>query len=204
MKLRYSQSSPYVRKVVVLAHEVGILDRIELTPVVVSPVSSNEAVAAENPLVKVPTLVLDTGETLFDSAVIVEYLDSLHDGPPMFPSAGPERWTALRRQAIADGILDAALLVRYEAVLRPEDKRWPEWSEGQMRKIRQGVAALDAEIRTLGSTVGIGEIAVACTLGYLDFRFASENWRKGRPALAEFYEKFCERPSMVASRPPAG
>ena len=108
--------------------------------------------------------------------MICEYLDSLHDGPKMFP-AGPARWTALRRQAESDGILDAALLVRYETFLRPEERRWPEWIEGQKLKFRRALDALEAEADAFGDTVDIGTITTGCALGYLDFRYADEGWR---------------------------
>jgi len=203
MKLLYSQTSPFVRKVLVLAHEAGIADRIELVPVNVAPVIVNEGVAAENPLVKIPTLVLEDGQSLYDSAVIAEYLDSVQGGLPLVPRAGVPRWTALQRQAAADGLLDAAILVRYELVLRPEDKRWPDWIDGQMRKVRGALAAFEAEAATLGPAVTIGEIAIACALGYLDFRYPEEDWRGRHPGLKEFYAGFAERPSMQATRPPA-
>jgi glutathione S-transferase len=202
MELLYSATSPYVRKVLVLAHETGLIDRIELVPVVVAPTSVNDSVTAANPLTKVPTLLLDDGQPLYDSPVIAEYLDSVHGGVPLVPPAGGPRWIALRRQAAADGLLDAAILVRYEMVLRPAEKRWPEWIDGQMRKIRQTLAALEADAEDLGASVTIGEIAVACALGYLDFRYPDEAWRVNCPGLANFYAGFSQRPSMLATNPP--
>ena len=201
MKLLYSQTSPYVRKVLVLAHETGLADRLELVPVTVAPVTPNPGVAAENPLVKVPTLVREDGVSLFDSSVIVEYLDGLHDGAKLIPAAGEASWVALQRQSAADGLLDAAILVRYETVLRPEEKRWPEWIDGQMRKIRGALAAFEADGTTLGQSLTVGEIAIACALAYLDFRYPDENWREDRPRLADFYAHFSERPSMKATLP---
>ncbi|GGF40117.1 glutathione S-transferase [Aliidongia dinghuensis] len=201
MKLLYSAASPYVRKVMVVAHETGLAGKIELVPSTVAPTLVNSDVAAKNPLVKVPTLVLDDGTGLFDSRVIAEYLDSLHGGHRLFPAEGPARWTALRRQATADGLLDAALLVRYEHNLRPEPQRWAAWSEGQFRKIRQALAALAAE--RLGGSLTIGEIAAGCALGYLDFRFPEEDWRSAHPTLAAWYADVAERPSFVATVPKA-
>ena len=201
MKLLYSQTSPYVRKVLVLAHETGLIDRLELVPVTVAPVTPNPTVAAENPLVKIPALIREDSVALYDSAVILEYLDGLHDGPKLIPAAGEARWTALQRQAAADGLLDAAILVRYETVLRPEEKRWPEWIDGQMRKLRGALAAFEVDGVTLGQSLTVGEIAIACALGWLDFRYPDENWREGRPRLADFYAKFAERPSMKATPP---
>jgi len=123
MKLRHAAASPFVRKVMVVAHEHGLLGRIELVPTSVSPVQANAGLAAENPLMKVPSLVTDDGQVLFDSPVICEYLDGLATGRKLFPAAGPARWAALRQQALGDGILDAVILCRYE-LTRPEDRRW--------------------------------------------------------------------------------
>ena len=199
MKLFYSAASPYVRKIVVLAHETGLVDRLELMATTVAPTLVNADVAAENPLVKVPTLVRADGTSLFDSRVIAEYLDTLHGGRPMFPAEGAARWTALRRQAIADGVLDAAVLTRYETFLRPEALRWPAWIDGQFRKIHQALAALADE--GLDDDLAIGEIAAGCALGYLDFRFPSEDWRRAHPGLAAWYARVAERPSFVATWP---
>src|ERR1700728_4371064 len=121
MKLRHAPASPFVRKVMVAAHELGLVQRIELVPTTVTPVQANDVLAAENPLMKVPSLVTDDGQALFDSPVICEYLDSLTGGGKLFPAAGAARWTALRQQALGDGILDALILCRYELV-RPEDR----------------------------------------------------------------------------------
>ena len=138
---------------------------------------------------------------LFNSRVICEYLDSLHGGRRMFPAPGPARWTALRRQAAADGILDAAVGTRYETFLRPEERRWPDWVAGQKAKVRGALDALEAEAASFGETVDIGTIAIACALGYLDFRFAADDWRAGRPTLAAWYESFAQRPSMATTPP---
>ncbi|ROP91349.1 glutathione S-transferase [Stella humosa] len=200
MKLRYSATSPYVRKVVVLALEAGLDGRIERIPTAAAPTKPSPEISADNPLGKVPSLTTDDGQHLFDSPVICEYLDSLHEGARIFPTPGPMRWTALRQQALADGILDAALLIRYE-LSRPQDKQWADWSAGQQRKIVQALDALEAEAARLGDAVTIGTITIGCTLGYLDFRFAADDWRRGRPTLAAWYEKFAARPSMASTMP---
>ena len=148
---------------------------------------------------KVPTLVIEGGQSLFDSRVITEYLDTLHGGARLFPADGPARWTALRRQAMADGLLDAALLIRYEHILRPEPQRWQAWTDGQFRKVRQALASLAAE--DFGAELTVGEIAAGCALGYLDFRFPEEDWRTAHPALGAWYAKLAERPSFVATVP---
>ena len=136
MKLHYSKTSPYVRKVMIVARESGLLDRLELSPQTVLPTEPNAAIAADNPLMKVPTLILDDGTALYDSRVIAEFLDSTAGGT-LFPM-GPQRWAALRRQALADGILDASILIRYERTLRPPEKLFEAWVDGQLRKIRGG------------------------------------------------------------------
>ena len=200
MKLRHSAGSPFVRKVMVLAHEHGLVDRIELVPTAVSPIQANDTLAPENPLMKVPSLVTDDGEVLFDSPVICEYLDTMATGRKLFPAAGPARWAALRQQALGDGILDALILCRYESV-RPEDKRWSGWTGGQMRKAHQGLAAVERE--DLSGPRTIGHIAVGCMLGYLDFRFPDDGWRQRHPKLASWYQDFAELAGMKATRPPA-
>ncbi len=172
MKLRYSPTSPYVRKVMVLAYETGLEPRIEHMPTTVVPDKPNLEVQRENPLIKVPTLVTDDGEVLFDLRVICEYLDTLHQGPKIFPPAGKARWVALRQQALGDGILDAAILTRYETFLRPKQFLWNDWVESQMRRVRGGLAALEGKLKegALSGPLTIGQIAVGCALGYLDFR----------------------------------
>jgi len=202
VKLRHSPASPYVRKVNVVALETGLDKQIERVPTTVSPTKPDANYQKENPLAKVPALMLDTGDTLFDSPVICEYLDSLHGGAKLFPASGAARWSALRRQALGDGILDAAILTRYESV-RPDQFKWPDWMDGQMAKVRGGLAALEAEADKFGGTVDIGTITIGCALGYLDFRFADLGWRKTCPKLAAWYERFSARPSMQATAPKA-
>ena len=204
MKLRYSPTSPYVRKVMVVALETGLAERIERIPTTVAPTKPNEEVARENPLVKVPALTTDDGLVLYDSPVICEYLDTLHGGPKLFPASGKARWLALRQQALGDGILDAAILGRYE-ILRPKEYQWPDWIDAQLRKVRGALGALEIEVEAgeLGGPLGIGQITVACALGYLDFRFPEEDWRARHPRLAQFQAGFAERASMRATLPPS-
>jgi glutathione S-transferase len=200
MKLRHNSASPFVRKVMVCAHELGLADKIELLNTAVSPVEANATLAGENPLMKIPALVTDDGEVLFDSPVICEYLDSLAGGGKLFP-AGKARWTALRQQALGDGILDALILCRYEIAARPEEKRFAGWTDGQMKKAHQGLAVLEQEDL---SDRTIGTITAGCTLGYLDFRFPNDGWRSRHPKLAEWYKTIEALPSMQATKPPAG
>ncbi len=201
MKLHYNVASPYVRKVMAVAIETGQDGRLEPVTRMMTPVKPDADLAADNPLGKVPCLVTDDGAVLYDSRVICEYLDGLHDGPKMFPAAGPARWSALRRQAEGDGILDAAVLTRYETFLRPEERRWPEWIEGQKQKFRRALDGLEAETGAFGETIDIGTITIGCALGYLDFRYGDENWRATRPRLAAWFERFSERPSMAKTVP---
>jgi glutathione S-transferase len=202
MKLRYSPASPYVRKCLVLAHEAGLAGRLELVPTVTADPASG--LAHDNPLGKIPALATDDGQILFDSPVICEYLDSLKgSGGTFLPPAGPARWTALRRQALADGILDASLLRRYES-LRPADEQSAGWHDKQKSVVARALDALEAEAERLGDPAGpadIGRIAIACALGYLDFRFAADAWREGRPKLARWYAGFAKRASMAATVP---
>jgi glutathione S-transferase len=185
----------------VVALETGVAPRIERVDTNVAPHQASEAYQREHPLAKVPALVTDAGEVLYDSRVICEYLDAQHQGPKLFPASGEARWTALRRQALGDGVCDAAVLNRYETFLRPEEKRWDAWSEGQMRKVRGALAALEREADALGDGVDIGTIAIGCALGYLDFRYESEQWRAGHKKLAEWYGRWSKRPSMVETSP---
>jgi glutathione S-transferase len=201
MKLRYHPASPYVRKCLVLAHEAGIANRLEIVPTVTS--DPTNGLADDNPLGKIPALIPDNGEILFDSPVVCEYLDSLHGGAKLFPAPGPARWTALRRQALADGLLDAALLRRYES-MRPAGEQSPTWDAKQKAIIGRALDGLEAETDRLGDPAGpvdIGLITIGCALGYLDFRFAKDEWRKGRPKLARWFEGFARRPAMAATTP---
>lgn len=200
MKLYYSPPSPFARKVIVAAHELGLVDRIALEQVSVTPVSRNDLVAASNPLAKVPTLVLADGQALFDSRLIVDYLDTLTDRA-LAPREGPARWTALTELAQADGLLDAALLARYETMMRPEPLRWDEWTNGQLGKVRRALDAFEGSERRAGDDLGIADIGVACGLGYLDFRFPDEAWREGRPRLTAFYAQISRRPAWLATDP---
>ena len=201
MKLHYNVASPYVRKVVAVAIETGLRERLELAERKMSPVNPSAELNRDNPLGKIPCLVTDDGMVLYDSRVVCEYLDGLHRGPKMFPAAEPARWEALRRQAEGDGMLDAGVGARYETFLRPEERRWLEWVQGQKAKIARALDALDGEAASFGDTVDIGTITIGCALGYLDFRYAADDWRRGRPELAAWYDTFARRPSMAETAP---
>ncbi|MCP4328730.1 MAG: glutathione S-transferase [Alphaproteobacteria bacterium] len=196
MKLRYAPTSPYVRKVVVCLHELGLDDRVERIATNVWDPETD--IGGTNPLGKVPALVLDDGMVLFDSPVICEYINDLTGGT-LF-SSGDDRWWALRLEALADGILDAAILRLLEG-RRPENLQSADWSARQRRAIDRALDVLEAEVEHWGETPTIGHITAGCALGYLDFRFGHEDWRPGRAKLASWYEAFAARPSMQASVP---
>ena len=198
MKLHWSSRSPYVRKVMVTAHELGLVDRITCLPSVVAMAKANPAVMADNPLSKIPALVLDDGEVLIDSSVIAEYLDSLAGGVLLAPS-GAARWQALSRQALADGLLDLLILWRNERE-KPVERQTPAWLEAFAVKARASLDHFEAIAPALDKQpFGLGHIAVGCALSYADFRFANLDWRDGRPALAACYRNFAERTAAKAT-----
>lgn len=199
MRLHSTITSPYARKVWAVAHETGLIDRIERIPT--NP-HADEYLRDDNPLSRVPTLVLENGEALFDSPVICEYLDSLHAGPRLFPAEGPARWRALRLQAMADGLLDANLSRRNE-LQRPQHEQSPAWIERQLRAVRGACAWLEARVGMElddGGPVTIGHIAVACALGYFALRFPDDGWEADCPGLAAWHARFALRPSLQATR----
>jgi len=199
MQLFHSPASPFVRKVLVAAHELGLAGQLTFLPSAVHPVNRDATVVARNPLGQVPTLLLADGTELYDSRVICEYLDSLTTAATVFPAEPAARWTALRRQALGDGMMGAAVLVRYELVARPEGLRWPAWADGQMEKVTGGLRLLEGEVATFGDGCDIGLIAIACAVSYLDLRFPDDDWRARVPGLAAWYKSFSERPSMRAT-----
>lgn len=201
MKLHYAPASPFARKVRVVALETGLDRDIEPHAITVSPVNPNLNLARDNPLIKVPTLITVDGTALFDSRVICEYLDGLHAGRKFFPANGPARWQALRQQALCDGVLDAAVLCRYEAAVRPKEFQWSEWRAGQLGKIAAALAALEREAASLEGELTIGSVTAACALGYLDFRLPEINWRDGAPALSRWFAKVSARQSFLATAP---
>lgn len=202
MKLFSSPTSPFARKVHVTAAILGISDRIEIVGTATTPVDTDEALAAANPLGKLPALVTDDGDTLYDSRVICEYLVSLADNDNLLPAAGAARWAALCQQTLADGLMEAAILRRYEVVLRPEDKRSTEWDEAQKEKIERTLDAFELGVDDLADEPTSGTIAIGCALGYLDLRFRDEGWRQDHPKLAEWYEAWAQLPAMQATHVP--
>lgn len=202
MKLYHSPTSPYVRKVMVLLHETGQLDDVALEPASTSPTKPLSGLAAKNPLMKIPALERDAGATLYDSRVICAFFDDRAKAG--LYGTGARRFEILTLEATADGILDAALALTYEGRLRPEGMRWDDWAEAQWKKIASACAALDTRwISHLSGPLDMGQIAIACALGYVDFRHDARNWRQGCDTLATWYARFCERASMQATVPPA-
>lgn len=199
MKLRYSPTSPYVRKVMILAIERGLRDQIEIIPADFSIV--DPAFLADNPLRKVPTLILDDGSSVFDSPVVCEYLDSLPGGRHLFPADGPARWTALTRQALADGITDAGVLALLDA-RRPDGERSPSWIERQRAVALRGLRALDHDVPTFPADIDIGTVAVIAAVGFIDWRLADLGWRPQAPALADWFDAIQARPSVRDTAPP--
>ena len=199
MKRYYSPTSPYVRKVLVVAHELGLADRIENLPAAVHPINRDRSLIALNPLGQLPTLITDDGMMLADSRVICEFLNDLAGGV-LLPTDRSRRLRALVDQALADGMLGACLLARYETAVRPAEKQWTDWRDGQLDKVATSLAALEAAAPSFSDRVDIGVISYGCALGYLDLRFADLEWRATHPAAAAWYGRFDERPAMAATR----
>jgi glutathione S-transferase len=196
MNLYYSLTSPYVRKVNVCAIELGLDDKLER--IVTNPWETDESLLEDNPLSKVPTLITDDGIVLYDSPVICEYLDTVYGDQALIPAGGAERWSALRLQALGDGMMDAAVL-RFLERKRPAPQQSREWDKMQRITIQRALNYLEDKVSDWKTDVTIGQITVACALGYLDFRFAEDNWRQGQPGLVSWFADFSERTSMQAT-----
>lgn len=197
MKLLYQTHSPFARKALVFAHEAGLAERIAVIHHETSPLARNEAVFALNPLGKAPVLITDQDEAIFDSGVICRYLDGLHGGPPLIPADPAEQIAALRLQAVADGLSEAGILVRWETTRRPPELRYPLLAEGHLAKVSAGCAYLDAHF-TPRETPGLAEIAVATALSWLAFREVHDV-RAACPRLTAWYDAFEQRPAMRAT-----
>jgi len=197
MKLHWSPRSPYVRKVMVAAHETGVVKRLACVRTVAAMTTPHKELMLDNPLSKIPTLVLDNGSALYDSVVICEYFDALHDGPKLFPSDPQGHWTALRRHALGNGLLDVLIYWRSER-LREQPSR--AYLDAYATKQRATTDALEKEAAAIAATpFGIGHIAIGCALSYSDFRFPDLDWRRDHPQLAEWHAAFTQRPSARAT-----
>jgi glutathione S-transferase len=203
MTLHFNAASPFARKVLVLLHETGQLDKVILLPTPVTPVNPVEDLNQDNPAGKIPALRLADGNVIHDSRVILDYLDHHHNGTPLIPRLGSARWRRLTLASLADAVLDAAVLIRYETFLRPADKHWELWLDNQHEKIQRTLAYFDTDaITELGTHFDIAAIGVACALGYLDLRQPDLGWRSSYPRLANWYADVSQRPSMWATQPP--
>ena len=199
MKLHWSPRSPFVRKVMIVAYECGVADRIDCVRTVAATAKPHAELMKDNPLSKIPTLVLDDGTVLYDSPVICEYLDALDGAPKFFPREPRERVTALRWQALGDGFLDMMVLLRDEKMREHPSERHVASTMARKAAV---LATLERETDVLGTTpFGIGHIAIGCALSYLDFRFTAGDWRKGHPRLANWHAAFAARPSVRATEP---
>jgi glutathione S-transferase len=200
LTLYHSPTSPFVRKVMVLLHECGRAGEVTLLPAAGHPLDPGTLPVTRNPLGKIPALERPDGPTLYDSRVICRFLDDRF-AARLYP-APPRLWDCLTLEATADGMMEAAVLMRYETHVRPEDLRSAAWVEGQWAKVARALDALESRwLSHLAGPFDMGVAAVACALGYLDFRHATRDWRAGRPALAAWAARVEARPSLAATQP---
>lgn len=204
MKLYYGSTSPYVRKVVIAAIECGLHERIERDETFPWDASTNYG--GVNPVGKVPALITDKGQVLYDSPVIVEYLDTLHDGPKLIPPTGEERFETLRISALADGMMDAVILLFSELERRPKELHWEYWDKRQRNTVARSLDALERDAESFNPDhCNLAQITVACGVGWIEFRKAilGIDWRNGRPNLSKWFDTFSQRASMLNSMPVA-
>lgn len=201
MKLLHSPLSPYVRKVMVVAQELGLADQIEIEAQGGTPTDPNPVIVAANPVGKIPVLFTEDAGPLFDSRVICRYLNAKAGGA--LYGSGDGEWPIIGREALAEGMIDAALLAAYEGRLRPEEIRYQPWVDAQRAKMTQALGAFESRIGEMGGDLTIDKIALGCALGYADFRHADLGWRDQCPQVSAWYETFLARPSMQATLPAA-
>ena len=201
MKLRTSFTTPYGRKARIVVIERGLEDRVEI--VATDPWSPDTDLPADNPIGKVPTLILEDGTIFFDSSLVCEYLDAIAPGGPMLYPAGPTKWAVQRLHMLAQGGLDASV-ARLLDMRRPDELQSEAWQSRQRATMARVLDAMEGWIDTFkADDLSIGTITAACMLSYFDFRFAADDWRQGRPILTGWYDAFRTRPSFVATEPPA-
>ena len=199
MKLVYSPPSPFVRKVTTLIHHADLHDRIELINVKTTALSVAEEARAANPLGKIPVMILENGKAIFDSRVITRYLDELA-GSNLYSEENI--YDILTLEALADGIMESAVSITYESKLRPENEQSPSWMEAQWSKVLHAIKALDdVECKAMNGEMNMGQIAVACALGYLDFRHDARQWRSGHSNLASWNDKMMKLPALIKTIP---
>ena len=200
MKLLFNKASPFVRKVDIVLHLLGLAERVEYINVAAIPNDPEEELISSNPLAKIPTLITESGKAIYDSRTICRYLDSEYGGN-LYPEP-PEIWNSMVLEATADGMMDAAVLMTYEWKVRPEESRSEEWVESQWFKVRSAIRAIESGwMAKLNGPPDIGQVAVGSALGYLDFRHDALGWRQGHDFLAGWYEKFSQMDCMKATRP---
>ncbi len=198
MKLIMSPTSPFVRKVRVLLREADLLDAVQEIEVSTTPLASDAAAIAANPLGKIPSLIRGEGPTLFDSRVITRYLDD-HAGAGLYPQS--RIWEVLTLEALADGLMEAAVAMTYEARLRPAEKQSDEWVEAQWSKANRAISVInDRWMSHLAGPLDMAQIGVACALSYIDFRHGDRGWRTANAALATWHAAFEARDSMEATK----
>lgn len=203
MKLFTSSISPFARKCIISAKHLGIFDQIELVKSIVHPVERNDSIIAKNPLGQIPTLILDNGNAIYDSRVICEYLNELAQGNLFGTNQSePNRWDILTEQSLADGMTDAAILVRYEQGIRPATYQWEEWVNGQLDKIHKGFAAFDEKARESLDRLDIGTISLICALDYISFRLTDLEWQNEYKNLAKWRIEFTQQFDVIASTAP--
>jgi glutathione S-transferase len=202
MKLAFSAGSPFARKVRIAAIELGLIDKIEFVPTSVAPAQPNDEYSKITPLKKLPVLILDNGDVILDSYVIVEYLDELAGGGKLIPASGPDRWRVKSDHSMLQGMLDSMLLCRYERMVRPSELKWQGWADDHWNRAWSGMARFNGKPEVLSRPLDIVQISLACVLGYADYRYADCGWRKAYPNLDAFNERMLSRPSIKISVPP--
>jgi glutathione S-transferase len=198
MKLLISTASPYVRKVRVLLRESGRENEVEEQVVATTALTTDPAIPPVNPLGRIPVLIRKDNPPLFDSRVICRFFDARF-AAGLYPE--PRLWEVLALEALAEGVLDSALLMSYEVRLRPAERQWTDWLDAQWAKIARALDQLESGPSGLMQPIDMGQLALACALGYLDLRHSQRDWRKGRPRLADWDSRVQSRPSLVATRP---
>lgn len=204
MKLYYGTTSPYVRKVVVAGIELGLDDQIERVNTL--PWEPDTQYGNVNPVGKVPALITDDGQAIYDSPVIIDYLDSLHDGVKLIPVSGPERYEVLRIAALADGMMDAVILLFSELTRRPKELHWDFWDDRMRGTVARSLDALETDAPTFNaSQPDLAQITTACGVGWIEFRIETLgiDFRDGHPNLSAWFDEFSKRESMKTSMPVA-
>jgi glutathione S-transferase len=197
VKLYYSPTSPYARKVLAVAHEKGLSGKIEKLPAREPGVNLDRM----NPLDKVPTLVTDDGEVLIESALISQYIDEIGSGRKLYPASGKERRRMLQLEAIGHGVCDAAVLCRMEGRMHKPEQISPEWIERQQKKLKRGFAAMEKALDELGSDVTPAHITYGVTLYFIEMHKIAPGWREANPKLAKWYDEFSRTPCMASTEP---